>query len=511
MLGSLSGKVLNHHCRLLCMTLFVLLATHLHTTISFINQTPSKVSTRISSSLFLQTVVKSDKAIPMTSEAITVPAFEDKYAWPLGSIAFSLLPLAPGRRRKTILEEVVPSKLWTLDQLQGIINVNVPVRSVVIKLRDGGLFVYNPIAPTPECIELLRQLEFNHGPVRHILLATVGLEHKAFLGPFSRRFPAAKVWVQPGQWSFPINLPSTFLGFPIGKDRLQTIPKESVDAYPWGEEFEHAVLGPLKFKSVGGFSETAVLHKDTNTLLLTDSIIQVSEQPPTIIEEDPRAILYHSKDSMLDPVQDSKVSRRKGWKRMALFALTFFPSGIRVESFIKTFLDISKTSKADQLLGEGSLPVSGALYPWTWVRSEEPNFKAISSGVLVAPILRELIFNREPSSVLTWVDKVSTWKFQRIIPSHLDNNIKATPQDFKQAFAFLRTNSFASSTTTTVKPSSNAGTNAFGGLLSFFQHGSNRSVAKASSTASPLAEDVRFLQLLSDLCTKFGIVAPTPV
>lgn len=44
----------------------------------------------------------------------------------LGRIAFSLLPLSPETvgRRKTILTEVVKDEVWTLDQLQGIINVN---------------------------------------------------------------------------------------------------------------------------------------------------------------------------------------------------------------------------------------------------------------------------------------------------------------------------------------------------------------------------------------------------
>ena len=44
----------------------------------------------------------------------------------LGKIAFSLVPLSPESvgRRKTILTEVVPDKIWTLDQLQGVINVN---------------------------------------------------------------------------------------------------------------------------------------------------------------------------------------------------------------------------------------------------------------------------------------------------------------------------------------------------------------------------------------------------
>lgn len=44
----------------------------------------------------------------------------------LGRFAFSLVPLSPESvgRRKTIMEEVVKGKIWTFDQLQGVINVN---------------------------------------------------------------------------------------------------------------------------------------------------------------------------------------------------------------------------------------------------------------------------------------------------------------------------------------------------------------------------------------------------
>jgi hypothetical protein len=44
----------------------------------------------------------------------------------LGGLAFSGLQLSPESigRRKTILKEVVKGKVWTLDQMQGIINVN---------------------------------------------------------------------------------------------------------------------------------------------------------------------------------------------------------------------------------------------------------------------------------------------------------------------------------------------------------------------------------------------------
>lgn len=44
----------------------------------------------------------------------------------LGRVAFSLLPLSPESigKRKSLREEIIPGKVWTIDQLQGIINVN---------------------------------------------------------------------------------------------------------------------------------------------------------------------------------------------------------------------------------------------------------------------------------------------------------------------------------------------------------------------------------------------------
>ena len=113
------------------------------------------------------------------------PPFQTGESWLLGRIAFSLLPLAGAERRKTIQETVVRG-VWTMDQVQGVVNVNVPVRMTVIKLQGGGLWVHNPVAPTAECLSLIHALESKHGCVEHIVLGTLGLEHKALAGPFSR-------------------------------------------------------------------------------------------------------------------------------------------------------------------------------------------------------------------------------------------------------------------------------------------------------------------------------------
>jgi hypothetical protein len=50
------------------------------------------------------------------------------------------------------------------------------------------------------------------------------------------------VYLQPGQYAFPVNLPSAFF-FPFGK-KITEIPYNYKEA-PWGDEIEHEILGPL--------------------------------------------------------------------------------------------------------------------------------------------------------------------------------------------------------------------------------------------------------------------------
>ena len=83
-------------------------------------------------------------------------------------------------------------------------------------------------------------------------------------------------------------------------------------------------------EGVGGFGETAFFHKETKTLLVTDTVIRVDDEPPAIIQEDPRSLIYHSRDKMSDIVDDTPENRRKGWRRMVLFGLFFQPAGITI-------------------------------------------------------------------------------------------------------------------------------------------------------------------------------------
>ncbi len=339
------------------------------------------------------------------------------------------LPLYPYGKRRTICEEVVKDTIWTFDQLQGIFYVVVPIRMTVIKLDAGGLLVYAPVAPTPECIRLLNEIVVEHGDVKYIILPTVsGLEHKVFVGPFARRFPKAQVFVAPKQWSFPLNLPLSWLGLPL--KRTQVLSEDSSKS-PFADEFDYAILGPIEL-GPGRFAEVAFFHKRSHTLLVTDSVISIPENPPAIVQLDPYPLLFHAKDQASDIVIDNQANRLKGWQRISLFALYFRPNMLQVVEWGQVFRNALQAP-------ERSKKAYFGLFPFKWQSDWQRSFDALQGKgrFFVAPILQTLILNRAPQETIDWADKVASWDFHWIIPCHFDSPISAQPHQFRQAFSFL--------------------------------------------------------------------------
>ena len=56
------------------------------------------------------------------------------------------------------------------------------MRMSIVKLSGGGLFILNPIAATRELLDMVHGLEKQHGPVKHVVLSTVAIEHKTYCG-----------------------------------------------------------------------------------------------------------------------------------------------------------------------------------------------------------------------------------------------------------------------------------------------------------------------------------------
>ena len=340
-----------------------------------------------------------------------------------------IVPIYPYGQRRTIRREIVKDRIWTFEQIQGIFYVIVPIRMSVIKLEAGGLLVYAPVAPTRECLRLVGELVEQYGDIKYIVLPTIsGIEHKVFVGPFAQKFPTAEVFVAPHQWSFPLNLPLSWLGLP--SKRTQVLPEDS-SLTPFGDQLEIAILETIELR-LGQFSEVALFDKRSRTLLVTDSLVSIPQTPPAIVELDPYPLLFHARENALEPIIDSPANRLRGWQRICLFAMYFQPTVLEVPKWSQVlrnaFAAPDKSSKA-----------YFGLYPFQWRDDWQKCFHALhrDGSLLVAPILQNLILNRDRQATLTWIDKLANWNFQQIIPCHFDAPIIANSQHLRQSFAFL--------------------------------------------------------------------------
>ncbi|MEM0982267.1 MAG: DUF4336 domain-containing protein [Cyanobacteria bacterium P01_H01_bin.58] len=346
-------------------------------------------------------------------------------AWSL----WPVVPLYPYGQRRTLMQEVVPGTVWTFDQLQGIFYVVVPIRMTIVKLQPEGLLVYSPVAPTAECLAMVRSLESQHGPVQYIIMSTTtGIEHKVFAGPFARQFPDAQVYVAPHQWSFPVNLPLSWLGLPFGRTHVIN-PNESL---PFTEQVGYAVLGPIRL-NLGPFVEVVLFHRASRTLLLTDTLVSIPYAPPAVLQIDPYPLLFHARDRASEPIQDTPANRVRGWHRIALFAFYFQPSALDVPTLKQAWQEARESPDRSRRAYYG-------LYPFRWQSGWAESFQTLhgEGRPLVAPVLQTLIFNRNANLVLEWVDQVTQWPFEQVIPCHLDAPFSMNAAEFRAAFKFLK-------------------------------------------------------------------------
>lgn len=329
---------------------------------------------------------------------------------------------------------------WALEQLLAFSNVTATIRTNVIKLEDGGLWVCGPLWPTDEYCALLDEL----GPVKHVVLPTNALEHKAAMKQFVNKYPDADVWISPGQYGpfgecgvvtddmneeqvnkvarkaaktmgyrvngiLPVRAPTESKVQDTGQslisltDSVQDTNRNMLPS--WSDSFDIEALCVEIPGNAGPVSECAFVHKPSMTLVVTDAVISVpsvSTSTSRVNDPTPQFPIQPIFSTYFD---EATISDPTFWPRTVLQAV-FLP--LRTESST-----------------EGTM----AVYP---------GFEALTNRLVRAPILRAFADARAPDAVRGWVSHISDLTtFDRILSAHFASPINAGPDLFTKAFAHL--------------------------------------------------------------------------
>jgi hypothetical protein len=318
----------------------------------------------------------------------------------------------------TVKRELVPDKLWALEQNIELGPLETTIRCVVARLDDGSLWVHAPLAPTREFFEMVESCASVSSPsaVKYVVVPTYALEHKIFTKDALKRWSDASLYAAPGQFSFPFSDIGDDVVF--GKNVDYVLKGNDLDprakVVPWTNEIAFETLEAGTF-DVGRKSqtiyETAFFHKATKTLIVTDAVARVPLEPPAANSVD--KLLVVSQRSTADPIpEDTPEARQTGFEKTALLVNYFFPEHEELD------------------------PANPGTVVWT--EGWHDNFKALAGRLLVPPVVRTLLYAQNPPRVRAWVDAVSSrWDFTSIVPAHWEAPIASSPEDFRRAFRFL--------------------------------------------------------------------------
>lgn len=91
---------------------------------------------------------------------------------------------------------------------------------------------------------------------------------------------------------------------------------------------------------------------------------------------------------------------RRGWRRIVLFGLCFYPRDIEVRlgQLLADRRQLPRSMTPLTTAPEGGTLPFG-LRPWRWAEDERTSFRSLQGGLLVAPVLQALILDRFPNEV----------------------------------------------------------------------------------------------------------------
>jgi len=347
-----------------------------------------------------------------------------------------LLPTYPYGKRQSRFTELIACRVWAVEQFHGIWYVAVPIRMTVLKLDQGGLLLYSPLPPTQEVLNFVHQLEKTYGCVRTIVLASSsGLEHKISLPAMARAFPKSDIWISAQHWSFPLNLPLSWLGFP--RSRTHILFK---DGLPHSDEIDWLALGPLNL-GIGTFLEVACHHRTSGVLLITDALVSIPKQPPSLFDLDPNPLLFHARDSGFEPMLDTPQQRLKGWQRIVLFANYFRPHLLQVRGLLPLLNDFLDAEDRRALNHYGFYPF---LWSSGWIADVDEFFAAVPLPIRIAPVLERLVFVRARHCFVQWLRDLALLADEFVlIPAHYDAPVLISSQILEQLAESIETRPWA--------------------------------------------------------------------
>lgn len=146
--------------------------------------------------------------------------------------------------------------LWTVDQPLRFVGCEIGTRMSVARLRDGGLFLYSPVALAEELRAALAQLGTPRFAVAPNRL------HHLFIGQYRAAFAGIQLFAAPG-------LPE--------KRRDLVFDGVLADDPPaaWADEIDQALVGGYPM-----LNEVACCHRASRTLMICDLAFNIGREAP---------------------------------------------------------------------------------------------------------------------------------------------------------------------------------------------------------------------------------------
>lgn len=142
-------------------------------------------------------------------------------------------------------------EIWTVDgPIISVVGFPFPTRMIVIRLSDGGLFIWSPVALS----EALRSAVDQLGPVRHIVAPNH--LHDLFIAEWQRAYPEAELHAAP-------RLRRRHPELKWGDDLGDTPAPE------WAKDLDQVMV-----RGVLVTTEVVFFHRRSRTVIFTDLIQQ---------------------------------------------------------------------------------------------------------------------------------------------------------------------------------------------------------------------------------------------